>query len=360
MQDLSHITKRVHLLRRVPEHHLREAFEVAARVFTVGGGEVLLVEDEEDDALLIIVEGQLEVVTGDPPVQLAQLGVGELVGEMALFGASGRRSATVRTLSETRLILLDGAGLRELRERENGLVPLLEHAAIRALGRRLRQMNEQITRLAAGTDLASASPEGMFSRLKSLFSGGGFDPRPREPAPEPLSVLQSSGPFRRMAPEELAELASKLEVVAAPKGSFIMREGEPGTEAFIVASGAVDLYRATMTQQHEKIATLGPGTFFGILSLIQGASRSTTVIASEPTWLLRLSQQVYTDLQRGHGASEHGFRMAIYQALSRQLELANDHVALLVRSLVGDRQIGDREEEAYKLAMSGLTTYSGE
>jgi len=358
--DLLHITKRIHLLRRVPEHHLREAFEVAARVFTIGKGEILLVEGEVDDSLLLVLEGQVEVVHGDPPVQLAQLGVGELVGELALFDPGGERSATVRTLTECRIILMDGQGLKNLRERKNSVVPLLEQAAIRSQGRRLRQMNEQITRLAAGTPLASASPDGLFGRLKNLFGGGGFDPNPKEPAPNPLDVLKTSGPFKNMPEDQLKALAERLEVVPAPKGSFIIQEGDYGSDAFILASGKVHVHRATMTQQHEKIAELGPGAFFGVLSLIHGSNRSATCQAVEPSWLLKLTQENYANLQKGHSASERGFRQALYLALAFQLEQANDHVAYLVRTLVGKRNIGDKETKAYKLAMSGLTTYSGE
>jgi CRP/FNR family cyclic AMP-dependent transcriptional regulator len=356
--DISNITKRIHLLRRVPPAHLNEVFEVAARLFTVGPDEVLLVEDEKDDSLLLIMDGQLEVVTGDPPVQLAVLGVGELVGEMALFGKGGKRTATVRTMTESRLILIDGEGLAELRRRQNSLVPLLEHAAIRAMGRRLRQMNEQITRLAAGTDLASTSPEGLFGRLKSLFVPS--DPNPKPPVPDAAELLKAAGPFRVLDDDARASLASKLEVVPAPKGSFIIQEGEYGTDAYVVASGSVEVYRATMTQQHEKIATLGPGSFFGLLSLIHGGTRSATCYAAEPTWLYKLSQDTFAEFQKGFGPAEGAFRKAIYNALATQLENANDHVALLVRSLVGDRKIGDEESTAYRLAVSGLTTYSGE
>jgi CRP-like cAMP-binding protein len=74
-----------------------------------------------------------------------------------------------------------------------------------------------------------------------------------------------------------------FEVDFAP-GQVIARQGDVGTGFFIVASGSVRVVRDGAT-----IATLGPGEFFGELSVLDGQPRNAQVVAAEPTTCLALA-----------------------------------------------------------------------
>ena len=74
-----------------------------------------------------------------------------------------------------------------------------------------------------------------------------------------------------------------IEVDFAP-GQVIARQGDVGTGFFIVASGSVRVVRDGAT-----IATLGPGEFFGELSVLDGQPRNAQVVAAEPTTCLALA-----------------------------------------------------------------------
>jgi CRP-like cAMP-binding protein len=72
--------------------------------------------------------------------------------------------------------------------------------------------------------------------------------------------------------------------IGFPKDHVIARQGEVGTGFFLVASGRVRVVR-----DGETIAQIGPGDFFGELSILDGRPRVAQVIADEPTVCLALA-----------------------------------------------------------------------
>lgn len=68
------------------------------------------------------------------------------------------------------------------------------------------------------------------------------------------------------------------------KGETIFHAGDPGDALFIVSDGAVKITIPSDDGSEAAIlTTIGPGGFFGELSLLDGAPRSATAVALEPT-----------------------------------------------------------------------------
>ncbi len=82
----------------------------------------------------------------------------------------------------------------------------------------------------------------------------------------------------------LAAVAARAVEVEFGPGQVIARQGDVGSGLFIIASGGVRVVR-----DGETIATLGPGEFFGELSVLDGQPRSAQVVAAEPTVCLGLA-----------------------------------------------------------------------
>ncbi len=336
------------LFRALPRYHLAQAAEVAMSSFEVGEGETLLVEGETDDALLIVIEGHLEVIKGKPGVRVAEVGEGELLGDMALFGETGRRTATVRTLEPCHLVLIEQTGLDILRVHGNRVVPILEGAALRTLARRLRQMTELIGQLALGTEFERLDqPEGLFARLSGLFRAAP-DPRPQGPAPLATEVLARSPAFAEVSPAIRDQLAMGLEVLPVAAGELLIREGEHGNAAYILAEGQIDVYAATRSQANERVASLAPGAFFGLVSLVHGNVRSASCFASRPSWVLKLSGQHYADVQVQGSPEGAALRRAVYRELCGALQHSNQHAAMLIGALMSDPSIGPVERKAFQ------------
>jgi CRP-like cAMP-binding protein len=82
----------------------------------------------------------------------------------------------------------------------------------------------------------------------------------------------------------LDAIAQRVVEVEFPKDHVIARQGEVGTGFFMVARGAVRVVRDGTT-----ITRLGPGDFFGELSVLDGRPRVAQVVADEPTVCLALA-----------------------------------------------------------------------
>jgi len=85
-------------------------------------------------------------------------------------------------------------------------------------------------------------------------------------------------------PEGIAMIAQRMVEVDFQKDHVIARQGEVGTGFFLVATGSVRVVRDGAT-----IARIGPGDFFGELSVLDGRPRIAQVIADEPTTCLALA-----------------------------------------------------------------------
>lgn len=88
---------------------------------------------------------------------------------------------------------------------------------------------------------------------------------------------------------QLHLLAKIGEVRHFRAGEVVFREGDPGREMFIVLSGSVRVQRRSR-QGPVTIATLGPGSFFGEMSLLEKLARSATVVAEEPLALIAIGE----------------------------------------------------------------------
>lgn len=137
------------LLRRVPafstlaEDDLRRVTEVAVpRRFD--SGEIVFREGDESNTCYIVRSGLARAVrehSDGRSLTLANFGPGDIFGELAMFD-NERRSATVETVEATEVIAILGGDMRRLlREHPDIAVKL-----VAALGRRLRETNERLTR----------------------------------------------------------------------------------------------------------------------------------------------------------------------------------------------------------------------
>lgn len=77
-----------------------------------------------------------------------------------------------------------------------------------------------------------------------------------------------------------------------PKGTTIFEQGDPGQEMYLIATGGVRLLIGS-GQHKREIAQLGPGAFFGELSLLGNVHRTATAEASVDSVLLRISRGVF-------------------------------------------------------------------
>jgi CRP/FNR family cyclic AMP-dependent transcriptional regulator len=87
---------------------------------------------------------------------------------------------------------------------------------------------------------------------------------------------------------KIAKIADELDIRA---GKVLITEGERGREFFVLVSGEVEVRR-----KGRKVATLGPGTFFGEMALLSKIPRTATVTALTPLDVLVITDRAFVDL----------------------------------------------------------------
>jgi CRP/FNR family cyclic AMP-dependent transcriptional regulator len=97
-------------------------------------------------------------------------------------------------------------------------------------------------------------------------------------------LLASCRLFSGVGQSDLASVAGRAIEVDFPANHVIARQGEIGTGFFLIVSGSVRVNRGG-----EEVAVLGPGDFFGELSVLDGQPRVAQVVAIEPTRCLALA-----------------------------------------------------------------------
>lgn len=147
--------------------------------------------------------------------------------------------------------------------------------------------------------IAPTQPDLPMRRRKTLplppkdggtLSSGAGDGLPELPLRD---ALVSVPLFRRLSPDLLVTMADAMTERRYKHGADIVREGDDGNTLFVMLSGQARVHRAGAAGEDVELARLGPGGFFGEMSLLDGQPRSATVRATTdvrcallPRWAL--------------------------------------------------------------------------
>ncbi|HWW53570.1 MAG TPA: cyclic nucleotide-binding domain-containing protein [Acidimicrobiales bacterium] len=95
--------------------------------------------------------------------------------------------------------------------------------------------------------------------------------------------------FRACSNKELTTIGRASDEVRVPAGKVLTEEGQPGHEFYLVLEGT-----AAVSRKKRKVATVGPGQYFGEMALLDRGPRSATVTAETPMTLLVLGQREFS------------------------------------------------------------------
>jgi CRP-like cAMP-binding protein len=103
-----------------------------------------------------------------------------------------------------------------------------------------------------------------------------------------LEYLSTVKMFSSLNKKELALVAKASDRIRVPAGTEIVKEAELGHEFYLILSGS-----AAVKRGNRKIATLGPGQYFGEMALLDRGPRTATVVTEEDSELLVLGQREF-------------------------------------------------------------------
>ena len=118
-------------------------------------------------------------------------------------------------------------------------------------------------------------------------------------------------------------------------GATVVTEGEPGCSMYVVHTGELVVSKVGESGRVIRITGLGPGDFFGEMTLIDMQNRSATVVAESPTVLYELTAR---NLYTYYKADIYGYVIVmqnINRELCRRLRRADNRIADLVNDSRG-------------------------
>lgn len=161
----------------------------------------------------------------------------------------------------------------------------------------------------------------------------GAEPTPtreRERATAKLAYLSEMELFQDFTPAEMQEIARAAAMVTCERGRLFFLPGETGEVLFVLKKGQVTLYRLSEEGRKLVLATLGPGTVFGEMSLIGRRMYDSFAEAGEESTICVFSR---ADVER--------------------LLLGKPQLALRLLGQMGQR-LQDAETQLEELAFKGL------
>lgn len=110
-----------------------------------------------------------------------------------------------------------------------------------------------------------------------------------------------------------------------PRGTVLCREGDPGKEMFVLQAGKVTISKQ-VGEIEKVLTTLGPGEFFGEMSILNNKPRSATATCAEDSKILVIDAKTFEAMIRGN--AEIAIRMI--KKLADRLQETNEQIETLL------------------------------
>jgi CRP/FNR family transcriptional regulator, cyclic AMP receptor protein len=153
--------------------------------------------------------------------------------------------------------------------------------------------------------------------------------------------LRNIGLFGALSDDVLTFLVGMLTVVEPAVGETIFRENDEPTAMYVVLAGEMEVTKKSRGGVDARVAVLGPGDWFGEMSIVDIQPRSATVRALAPGRLIKVSASDLDALYRHDVRSYAIIVLNLARELSRRLRVADGILADLIANVM-DSYLGKR------------------
>jgi CRP-like cAMP-binding protein len=153
---------------------------------------------------------------------------------------------------------------------------------------------------------------------------------------ETLESLRTIPLFADVGDEGLQSISDLLIERRMPKHHTIVEEGLPGDYMYVIREGQVKVTKLSGDGREKILELLGPGDFFGEMSLLDNAERSASVKSLTETRILALARNDFLkELRRNPDLA-----MAVIQELTRRVRTMDEQASALSFQRVKERTQG--------------------
>jgi len=117
---------------------------------------------------------------------------------------------------------------------------------------------------------------------------------------EKEKILAGVSLFANLEPKFIRGIAQICTERSFKAGDILIKQGEQGIGLFIIMSGKVRIEKSDAGGKQVELATNGPGEILGEMAVLDGAPRTATVTAVEPTDCLILASWEFNSFLKAH------------------------------------------------------------
>ncbi len=126
---------------------------------------------------------------------------------------------------------------------------------------------------------------------------------------------------------------------------MVVEEGDLSTQMFVVVAGELEVIKKGESGGDVRVAVLGPGDWFGEMSIIDVQPRSASVRAVAPTLVVSVTPEHVESLLYRRDMKDYAlFVMNIARELSRRLRVADGILAQFYAALSSQYGSGPRRQ----------------
>ena len=118
--------------------------------------------------------------------------------------------------------------------------------------------------------------------------------------------------FAGCSRKDLEFLITRTDEVDVPTGQTLIKQGSPGDTFYLLLDG-----QATVQVDGHDRPAMGPGSFFGEISILDRGPATATVVTSTPARLMVMSHAQFRDAIRGNDQLLSGVMSAAADRLRR-------------------------------------------
>jgi CRP-like cAMP-binding protein len=258
----------VSLFSGLPRRELKKVATLAQlRSFT--DGKTIVREGAAGDAFFAILDGEAKLQTQSGLTR--DLHAGDSFGELALIDGAPR-AATIVAVGDVSVARIPRPAFLELLRTE----PLIAFGLALGIVKAIREVEHE------GSGLVGFSRDGSAGDAEELTTAGRAS---RGEARLVAPLLAGVALFAELPERRLLKVARLAEVRKYAPGAVVARAGARGGVFYVLAAG-----RAQAVTPDGHAHAMEPGSFFGELSLLDGAPRAATVSALDELVTVRISR----------------------------------------------------------------------
>lgn len=298
---------------------LNDKLRSIARPVSFAAGARLVRQGEPSRGAFVIQNGAVEAqvaLPGGGTLAVAQLGEGDMFGEMALI-ERGVCSASVLAQGAVEAWFIGRDDFRSLVASRDRDALEIQRNITRVLAARLRAVNEKVRSHPAAEDR----------------------PAMEKPATNPLEGTKPSFDWRAYLPilpffegfdaYEIDELVARARATELARGTWLFAPGQLASTCYLVVRGAIEIL-AFQKNLQRRVALAGPGELVGYLAVLEGQAHAAAARVRESACVLEFSAQEFLDVYHGDAATSVSLQHAIHKSLLRSLARTNTQLTRLI------------------------------